>query len=177
MKRKYKITEIQVDRYKYILSLFADINLPPSFCIYIYGTGKQTKQMYEGFETYQNVEVVWYDFILGGVLKILRFFVAGYAGLLKINDPKIIPKIFNRVAESSMAGIYLINENIENEFIQAVKDKKGNLFEINEVIVSNTNDYAIYIIDNDSLEFETGICEIVKIGDESFFKTAYDSVS
>lgn len=169
-KKDYTINEIQVERYEYVLRILTEIDIPKNYVVYIHGTGKQSKKTYEELKERKDIEVIWYDFFLKGILTFLQFVVAGYAGLVKINDNKGIKEVFEKISESSMAGIYIIDRNIENIFISEIKKRNEDVFVVNDYIIKNTNNYFIYLIDNDSVESETGVYEIKAIGKECFLQ-------
>jgi hypothetical protein len=169
----YLISQIQNERYNYVLETLSNIDLPRNYSVFIYGTGKQTKELYEELQHVTGAKVIWVDFILRGFLKILKYVMAGYVGLIKIQDIKSIPTIFNKVCESSMAGIYIIDYKIEKLFIDEVKKKNRDVFSVNDVVINNSDNYFIYLIDNDAIDSETGIYEIKSIGERSVLKGVF----
>lgn len=169
----YAISQIKPSRYEYVLEVLSNIDIPENYSVFVYGTGKQTKTTYQKIKERNDVEVIWSDFILTGILKMLQFLMAGYAGLIRINNYKSIKEIFEIISESSMAGIYIIDKNIENAFISEVKNKNKDVFIVNDVVMKNSNNYFIYLIDNDAAESETGIYEIKSFGNESFLKDVF----
>lgn len=170
LRKDYLISEIQAEKYEYVLNILSSIEIPEKYSIFIYGTGKQSKTTYQTLQTLEGVEVLWFEFILSGFLKILKFLIAGYAGLIKINNNKRIREIFEIVSQLSMAGIYVIDKKVETQFINEVKKNNPDIFMVNDVIINNSNNYFIYLIDNDSIDSETGISEIRSVGIESFLK-------
>lgn len=170
LKKNYLISSIQYERYEYVLRILSDVEIPDTHSVYIYGTGKQSKSFYEELKRSKEVEVIWFDYILTGFLKLFSSFIAAYAGLVKIKNMKTIQKNFNLISESSMAGIYIIDKLIESPFINEVKNKNSNVFIVNDLVINNSNNYFIYLIDNDALDSETGIYEIKSIGENSPIK-------
>jgi len=69
-----------------------------------------------------------------------------------------------------MAGIYIIDKNIEDMFINEVKNKNKDVFIVNDLVIASSKNYFIYLIDNDASDSETGIYEIKSIGSECFLK-------
>jgi len=75
--KDYTINQIQPEVYQYVLDILSNLDPPINYSVFIYGTGKQSKGTYQKIEHYQGVEVIWFDFILTGIFKILRFFIDG----------------------------------------------------------------------------------------------------
>jgi hypothetical protein len=102
--KKYLISQIRPERYEYVLNILSITDVPENCSVFIYGTGKQSKSTYSLLKNNVNVEVLWFDFILKGGLKILKYFIAGYAGLLKIKNIKVIKEVFEIVSGLAMVS-------------------------------------------------------------------------
>jgi hypothetical protein len=169
-RKNYSIEQIQYERSEYVLTTISNMHQFDKKLVYVFGTGKQSKTLYEDLRNEINIEVIWYDFVLDGFFKWLKLFISGYAGLIKIKKIDCLKDTFNLIGESSLAVLYIIDESLEKKFIEEVKRKHKDVFLVNDYIVNNSDNYFIYMLDTDAVDSTTGIYEIKTVGNQSELK-------
>jgi hypothetical protein len=129
---------------------------------FVYGMGGQPRSTYNELSRARGVETIFSRSVLPPGFRVFSRLVASHEGLLRINDPDVLPTVFLKVMSMSMAGIYLFDRTIEQRFVEAVKagDPEKNY----DFGIKDDPGYVIYIVDADNGESPTGIFEIVSYG-------------
>lgn len=163
-----EVSEELVDHHvERIASIYAESQ---GLSCYIIGMGGQSRDVYREVSNEVGVEVIWTSSILPGVTKLLSFFMASQAGLIKVLSPEKLKIVFKSIRGSSMAGIYIFEDSLEDQFVKRVTD----------CVLPKEFDYGVkcdpryffYIVDADNAESATGLYEIVSYGTESEFARA-----
>lgn len=157
----FEATEEQQENIIKDLSSFQELLTPDRRC-YIYGYGKQPKSIYRQLEKEENISVLWAEFMGKGLIKYLKFIIAGYAGLVRIKNTNEIELVIRKLGHSSMVGIFSISHDFQKEFEEyMIKSKsKSNP----EEYVKNDSTYFSLMIDEDNVESKTGILVINSYG-------------
>lgn len=161
--------EINIDRaYKVIDKVIhKSTEIDKSKGIYIYGMGSQSKKIYDVINEMPEVELLWTDSRLPSILSVLKFIIASYAGIIKINDIKPLKDIFFSLGHNAMVGLYIFDTILEEQFVNTIK---MNIYpEIADKIAFKDPQNFIYQIDTDNSESFTGIYEIISYGIECPF--------
>jgi len=134
---------------------------PGNHC-YVVGMGAQSKSTYQALDDVDGIHVVWSGSMLPRFARVLGLVIASHAGVLKIEDPRVLPKVMLRLAQRSMAGVYVFSHASELRFVERVTAEpvvQGIVFDI-----KSDPDYFFYVVDADNFESETGMVEIVSYG-------------
>jgi hypothetical protein len=122
---------------------------------YISGSGGQPRSVYRDMKRQPGVHVVSY-----GSLFPPLWFLPGYRGLVRIDDPSKLFVIFDQVVSQSMAVVYIFDASLETSFLEAVKrlykDPRDHSFG-----VKKDPGYLIYLVDEDRYDSPTGAVEFL----------------
>jgi len=155
-----EVTEELLDHH---LNQIASIHEDSEGCAcYVLGMGAQPKSTYAELRKESGIEVIWSKSILSGPSKLLSILVASHAGLIKISESEKLPSVVKKLCHLSMAGIYIFDQSMEQDFVDRVIRNplpKEFDFEIKE-----DSGYFFYMVDADNAESSTGIYEIVSYG-------------
>ena len=111
--------------------------------------------------------------LLRGFLRPLSLFVASYSGIVRINDLRQVQPTFQALLRMSMAGVYLVSAERENEFVNSFKSKPmANAIGFS---LEHSCKYLLYVIDDDSSEVNSEMIEVVSIGkDLPMFRKCFE---
>lgn len=129
---------------------------------YIYGMGAHPRSTYARLMGRDGISVVWTASVLPGPARILSRVVASHAGLVRVDDPALIPETFSTLVHASMAGLYLFHPSLEDSFVSRATAAPGPTSY--DLGVKEDSGYLIYVVDADSAESGTGMYEIVSHG-------------
>lgn len=160
-----EVTEDLLDHHlSKIASIYRDSE---GYVCYVFGMGAQPKSTYEELKKKSGIEVIWSQSILSSPFKVLSLLIASHAGLIKILDPNRLPNVTKKLCHLSMAGIYIFNKSMEEDFVARVLENP--LPERYDFGIKEDEHYFLYIVDADNEESSTGIYEIVSYGKASNF--------
>jgi len=127
---------------------------------YVFGMGKQPKSTYVALQQEDGLEVLFYRSILPWFAKPLRYVMASYEGLIRIDDPSRLSLVFHTLLDQSMVGVYFIHESMQSELLRAASEA----LPTQDLGVKVDPTYVMYIVDADNEESSTGIVEIISYG-------------
>lgn len=168
----YEVSEQVLD--SHLTEIAAIFKVADDCVCYVLGMGGQSKATYDHLKKESGVELIWDRSILSGPLRVLSFFIASHAGLVKVLDADMLPSVVKKVCHLSMAGVYIFDKSMEQEFVANVI--KNPLPEEFDFGVKKDPGYFFYIVDADNPESSTGIFEIVSYGKTSDFAGKWKSM-
>ncbi|MBI3729054.1 MAG: hypothetical protein HY254_12085 [Burkholderiales bacterium] len=129
---------------------------------YVYGMGAHPRSTYQSMQKLDGVHVEFFRSALPRKLRFLSWVVASYEGLIRIEDLSRLPNVFLTLMKLSMVGVYFMDKELANGFVQSVEVKReGTLIDFG---IKDDPAYSIYIVDADNAESVTGMVEIVSYG-------------
>ena len=132
---------------------------------YVFGMGAQPRSTYVDLKKEAGVKLIWSGSVLSGPSKILSLVVASQAGLVKITDPDKLPLVTKTLCHLSMAGVYIFDQAIEEQFVKKVLENP--LPSGYDLGVKADPRYFFYLVDADNVKSSTGIYEIISYGKEA----------
>lgn len=88
---------------------------------YIYGAGGLSRNDYISLQGQQGISVKFYHSALPKLVAALTPFIPSYAGLVEILDPSQLMPVFEILAQSTMAGIYIIDRGLAEGFLGLIR--------------------------------------------------------
>ena len=140
----------------------ADSNRVGKVC-YVYGMGGHAEDTYLQLRLRGGLDIIFYRSIFPRYLRFLKFVMASYEGLVRINDLSILPEIFLTLMDNSMVGVYFVDTRFENELIREAFSTRQR----DDLGIKSDPSYASYVVDADNAEASTGIVEIISYGIET----------
>ena len=136
---------------------------------YIFGMGAHPRSSYTEIASQPGLQVVYYESVLPAGIRFLKYVIASYRGLIKIEDPAKLPGVFLKLMEKSMVGVYIFDAQLESRFLDAVQHV--NVHKSYDFEVKVDPEYLIYLVDADNGESPSGIVEIVSYGSGVHWRT------
>lgn len=148
----------------YDISFWLSKNSSTSTC-FVLGKGKQSRYTYTSLKQKEGVIVINYDSPLPFFFKALGSLTSSYFGLVKINDPSLLPEITEELGSQAMVRIYIFNVNYEAELVDVATT---DLFDFDALdrTVRQDNSFLIYEVDEDRLESDTNVNEYILFGEK-----------
>ena len=137
-------------------------SLRTGWVCYVLGMGAQPKSVYISLQSLKGVRVLFSRSLFPWYARWMSVIIGSYQGLVKIDDHTLLPRVFSRLIERSMAGAYIFPAHLEPHFLQHFSSKVDSFqFDLG---VKKYPGYSFYIVDADSSESKTGMIEIVSYG-------------
>jgi hypothetical protein len=161
--------DVKIEEVNRVLSqLSAALKSEPGKACYVFGMGAQPESTYAELSRISGVNLIFCRSILPKKFSLLRFIIASYEGLFKIEDKLKISEVFLRLADSSMVGLYVFDNRMEHDFIKNVKKElpRTNY----DFGIKEDDGYILYVLDADSDESPSGMIELVSFGKNAIWK-------
>lgn len=129
---------------------------------YVIGMGAQPKSKYLSLKCLRGVEVKFFRSLLPIYVRWLSPVVGSYEGVVKINDPLLLPSIFCELMDRSMAGVYIFGTSYEDAFLKCVC--QSTMPRQYDFGVKHDPAYSFCIVDADNSESPSGMIEVISYG-------------
>lgn len=120
---------------------------------YVYGMGSHPKATYAAMDEWLGVEVVFSESVAPWPLR----WIPSHRGLVEIINPSNLGRVFERLMENSMVGIFCFESTQEARFVEVIRTDRR-LQEISAVVKSDPS-YLAYVVCADAPESSTGIID------------------
>jgi hypothetical protein len=131
----------------------------------VYGYGSQTKSQYKEIENLDGVEVPWHGNFYGPWwIAPIALLAASRGGLVKINNPEMLEKVFVKLSSLAMVEMFFFSSNLYEELIPYVKKNTWNSFP--GLVASKDESYFSFGFDGDSDNSEGGFSSWSAVGNK-----------
>lgn len=118
----------------------------PNYVVLIYGQGGQTRKFYKELINSADVDVLWSGWCGPKWSKIFSF-IPGQAGLVRLNNLKVVKDIFTSVGAMSLCSLIFTHEGKAEELRKQLVNNNWNI-DLEKFFSSDTN-YLYYEVDDD----------------------------
>ncbi len=160
----FEATEELVEKMIYDLSSDKNIsNNEDGRVCYLFVHGSKSRRDFQKLKTVEGIHICWEGFYGPRWLYPLSFIVSGHGGLLKVNEPRSLPRVLGELSELAMITMCSFKSVYENELVLHIKinNWKSNI----ESFLAQDSSYMRLMIDGDNAESSTGIYVVVACGE------------
>ncbi|MCH8623093.1 hypothetical protein [Undibacterium sp. TS12] len=152
--------EIELKEVERVLDKLANADFKNKIC-YLYGMGAHPRSTYELLRKKSGLKVIFFRSVLSKKLWFLKWLIASYEGLIRVDQHEILPETFLTLMSQSMVALYIMKPELEAEFVSAVTNREHKFIDFG---VKTDPSYSMYIVDADNAESTTGMVEVISYG-------------